>query len=81
MISWALCCLIIWSDKAVPCQQMWQYMRDCILREEKFNGVCRKLFTQQLDKDSFPELALQFYNGEENPAHYLVIAEVTDIIA
>ena len=38
-------------------------------------------FMQQLDKDSFPELALQFCNGEENPAHFLVIAEVTDIIA
>lgn len=49
--------------------------------EAKETIVCRKLFMQQLDKDSFPELALQFYNGEENPAHYLVIAEVTDIIA
>lgn len=49
--------------------------------EAKETLVCRKLFTQQLDKDSFPELALQFYKGDENPAHYLVIAEVADIIA
>ncbi len=49
--------------------------------EAKETIVCRKLFMQQLDKDSFPELASQFYNGKENPAHYLVIAEVTDIIA
>ena len=49
--------------------------------EAKETLICKKLTMQKLDKETFPEEALQFYQlkGEEL-AHCLVIAEVTDII-
>ncbi len=50
--------------------------------EAKETLVCRKLFMQQMDKGLFPEFALQFYpEGKESSPHYLVIAEVVNIIA
>lgn len=50
--------------------------------EAKETLVCRRLFMQQLNKEDFPEFALEYYKGEKNsPAHYLVLAEVLDIEA
>ena len=44
--------------------------------------ICKKLSMQKLDKNAFPEEAVEnFYQMKgENLAHCLVIAEVTDII-
>ena len=48
--------------------------------EAKETLVCRKLFMQQLNKENFPEFALDYCKSEkESPAHYLVLAEVLGI--
>ena len=43
--------------------------------------VCQKLFMQQLDIEKFPDLAAPFYSRPgEAQAHYLIIAEVKEVL-
>lgn len=56
-------------------------LRDGVTYEEASETlVCRKLFIQPLNKNDFPELALQLYQGDkETNAHHLILAEVIRI--
>ena len=68
-------------DKAKEAGLTPKILRDGVTYEEASETlVCRKLFIQPLNKNDFPELALQLYQGdEETNAHHLILAEVIRI--
>ena len=51
-------------------------------QQAKETIICKKLFMQQLDKEKFPSIAADFYEGrgeKESHAHYFIVAEVIEI--
>ena len=69
------------TDKAKEAGLTPKVLRDGVTYEEASETlVCRKLFSQPLNKNDFPELALQLYQGDkETNAHHLILAEIIRI--
>ena len=69
------------TDKAKEAGLTPKVLRDGVTYEEASETlVCRKLFIQPLNRNNFPELVLQLYQGDKDPkAHHLILAEAIRI--